>query len=62
MLVENKFLFISLPSCASTSFYISCIKNELDIQHYNDFIDIQRNQIKNLKRNMIVIQQIIIKK
>ena len=48
MLVENKFIFISLPRCASTSFYISCIKNELDIQHYNDFIDIQRNQIKNL--------------
>lgn len=43
MLVENKFLFISLPRCASTSFYISCIKNELDIQHYNDFIDELKN-------------------
>lgn len=43
MLIENKLLFISLPRCASTSFYISCIKNELDIQHYNDFIDELKN-------------------
>jgi hypothetical protein len=48
MLIENKFLFISLPRCASTSFYISCLRSGLDIKHvdqrflnrYNDRIDL----------------------
>ena len=40
MLVENKFLFISLPRCASTSFHISCLRNGFKIEHYNQsFID-----------------------
>ena len=34
MLVENKFLFISLPRCASTSFYISCLRSGFKIEHY----------------------------
>lgn len=34
MLVDNKFLFISLPRCASTSFYISCLRSGFDIQHF----------------------------
>jgi hypothetical protein len=33
MLIENKFLFINLPRCASTSFYISCLRNGLDVKH-----------------------------
>jgi hypothetical protein len=33
MLIENKFLFISLPRCASTSFYISCLRSGLDVKH-----------------------------
>jgi hypothetical protein len=32
MLVDNKFIFISLPRCASTSFHISCIRNNIDIK------------------------------
>jgi hypothetical protein len=51
MLIENKFLFISLPRCASTSFYISCLRNDLDIKHgeqtyidgYIDRIDLSLN-------------------
>jgi hypothetical protein len=40
MLVENKFLFISLPRCASTSFHISCLRSGFKIEHYNQsFID-----------------------
>ena len=35
MLVENKFLFISLPRCASTSFYISCLRSGFDIKHFD---------------------------
>jgi hypothetical protein len=34
MLVENKFLFISLPRCASTSFYISCLRSGFDVKHF----------------------------
>jgi hypothetical protein len=32
MLVDNKFIYLSLPRCASTSFHISCVKNNLDIK------------------------------
>jgi len=40
MLVENKFLFISLPRCASTSFYISCLRSGFDVKHYSQtFVD-----------------------
>jgi tetratricopeptide (TPR) repeat protein len=35
MLVENKFIYISLPRCASTAFMASCVKQNLDIKHYN---------------------------
>lgn len=34
MLVENKFLFVSLPRCASFSFYISCIRSGFKINHF----------------------------
>ena len=33
MLVDNKFFYISLPRCASTAFQISCIKNNINVQH-----------------------------
>ncbi len=40
MLVENKFLFISLPRCASTSFYISCLRSGFKIEHFDQsFVD-----------------------
>ena len=45
MLVNNKFYFISLPRCASTSFMISCIKNKLTINHINSKSD---NQLDNI--------------
>jgi len=35
MLVDNKFIFISLPRCVSTSFHISCIRNNIDIKFAN---------------------------
>ena len=34
MLVENKFLFVNLPRCASTSFHISCLRSGFKIEHY----------------------------
>lgn len=33
MLVGNKFIYINLPRCASTSFVISCIKSGISINH-----------------------------
>ena len=38
MLVENKFIYLNLPRCASTSFHISCLKYGLDIKYYDDII------------------------
>jgi hypothetical protein len=35
MLVEDKFICISLPRCASTSFYITCLRNNLDTKFFN---------------------------
>ena len=36
MLVDNKFIYLSLPRCASTSFYITCLKNNINIHHYSE--------------------------
>lgn len=41
MLVDNKFYFISLPRCASTSFMISCLKQGINIKHYHSNLDHQ---------------------
>lgn len=35
MLINNKFIFINLPRCASYAFHISCLRNNFDIQFYN---------------------------
>lgn len=47
MLVDKKFIFISLPRCASTSFMITCLKNEIPIEHLNPEYDNQLNKINN---------------
>lgn len=39
MFVDNKFIFLSLPRCASTAFHISCIRHDLDIKHCNHWMD-----------------------
>jgi hypothetical protein len=38
MLIENKFIYLNLPRCSSTSFHIACLKNELDVKYYDDII------------------------
>lgn len=47
MLIENKFFFLSLPRCASTSFMASCIKFNLKIKHYNKELDLESQKIYN---------------
>jgi len=48
MLVENKFMYISLPRCASTSFMASCVQHGLNINHFNERVDIE-HQLKTKK-------------
>lgn len=36
MLVDNKFIYINLPRCGSTSFHYSCILHDLDLKNMND--------------------------
>lgn len=36
MLVDGKFIALSLPRCASTSFYITCLRNNIKIEHYDE--------------------------
>ena len=45
MLVDKKFIFISLPRCASTSFMITCLKNNIPVEHLNSNHD---NQLVNI--------------
>lgn len=37
MLIDNKFIYLSLPRCASTSFLITCLRNNIDFQHFDSF-------------------------
>jgi hypothetical protein len=36
MLVDNKFIYLSLPRCASTSFLISCLRSDINFERYDD--------------------------
>ena len=38
MLVENKFIYLSLPRCASTSFLITCLRNNINFEHFDNFL------------------------
>lgn len=40
MLVNNKFIYISLPRCASSAFMLKCLKDErINVQHYTSDLD-----------------------
>jgi len=45
MLIDNKFIYLSLPRCASTAFHYSCIVNNLDIQTNNGEWEIANSTI-----------------
>jgi len=57
MLVDNKFFYISLPRCGSTSFHYSCIINGIDVKSVDnninflnskiDFTNVQQSNIMN---------------
>jgi hypothetical protein len=48
MLVENKFIYVSLPRCGSTSFYISCVKSGFKIEHFAQSFITTQNKSVNL--------------
>ena len=46
MLVENKFIYVSLPRCASTSFKVSCLNQNLKIKHLKKDYDVETQNKK----------------
>lgn len=55
MLVDKKFIYISLPRCASTAFYYSCLIQNIDVKHtmnkwvnHNSKIDFKNVPTKDL--------------
>jgi len=46
MLVENKFIYLSLPRCASSSFTASCMNQDLKIHHFKKKYDIETQNKK----------------
>ena len=46
MLIENKFIYLSLPRCASSSFLSSCMNQNLKVQHFNKGYDIETQNKK----------------
>jgi hypothetical protein len=50
MLIDKKFIFISLPRCASTSFMITCLKNKIPIEHFNSNLDNQLIKINEWEK------------
>ena len=39
MLIDNKFIYLSIPRCASTAFLISCIRSKFKIKHADSTSD-----------------------
>jgi hypothetical protein len=50
MLVDKKFMFISLPRCASTSFMITCVRNNISLNHLQSPLDNQLSYIDNWEK------------
>jgi hypothetical protein len=49
MLVDNKFIYISLPRCASTTFVISLYRYNIPVQYYTDSVELYNSKIdKNI--------------
>lgn len=60
MLVDNKFIYISLPRTASTAFYYTCLINNIDVKHttsewssYNSTIDFKNVEKSNLMSSIL---------
>jgi hypothetical protein len=59
MLIDNSFIYLSLPRCASTAFFISAIRSGLKIQHAYSYLDKDYNTLDlNRISNMELVYQI----
>ena len=59
MLVDNKFIYLSLPRCASTAFFMSTIRSGIKISHANSVLDKQYDTFDLTKMsNMDLVHQI----
>jgi hypothetical protein len=59
MLIDNKFLYISLPRCGSTSFHYSCILNGLSVETLRDFWTKSNSKVDFTNINELEIMNLI---
>lgn len=59
MLVDNKFIFISLPRSASTSFFITCLRNDINVRHYDNIIGLDNVKIDKSMDNESIADSIM---
>lgn len=45
MLIDNKFIYVSLPRCASTAFHFSCILNNIETQNATNEWNVQNAKV-----------------
>jgi hypothetical protein len=57
MLIDNKFIFINLPRCASYAFHISCLRNNFDIEFYKSpkLSEVDLKILKEMDNDTLVI-------
>ena len=57
MLIDNKFIFINLPRCASYAFHISCLRNNFDIEFYKSpkLSEVDLKILKEMDNDKLVI-------
>ena len=49
MLIDKKFIYLSLPRCGSTSMLVSCLKEKLEVEYCDYFVNkTQINTIQNI--------------
>lgn len=54
MLIDNKFIYISLPRCGSTSMLVSCLKQKINVKYVDYFVNkTQINTVENIDINTI---------
>jgi len=58
MLIDNKFIFINLPRCASYAFHISCLRNNFDIKFYKSpkLSEVDLKILKEMDNDTLVIK------
>lgn len=45
MLIDKKFIYLSLPRCASTSFHYSCILNDVNVESHGGIYEVENSNV-----------------